>query len=244
LLQLFFIRHGQSTNNRKWDAYERDEYLVSRTADPDLTALGEAQAKKTADFLAASFKDDGYDPKNWYGFGLTHLYCSLQIRAVRTGLIISEKIDLPLHAWTDLHETGGIFLIEFDENHERVYISQTSHGRSYFEEHYPSLNLPSELTEKGWWQRSKEPREEYPQRAKRIVEALLARHGGKDDRVGIITHGGIFNYLMTVLFDIQAENYWILMNNCGISRIDIEDNGHIRLVYLNRTDFLSKEMIT
>ncbi len=243
MLQLYFIRHGQSTNNAMWDDVERNTYLVQRAMDPDLTEKGKKQVRMVADFLSQPYQANGRDPQNRNGFGLTHLYCSLMVRAVKTGMAISEKLDLPLQAWPEIHETGGIFEIrEGDEEH--IYIGHSGHGRAFFQTHFPNLILPDDLPEEGWWNRDKEPREEYLKRARNIFARLCERHHGQEHRVGIVTHGGIFARILTIMFQVEAEKYWFLMNNCGISRIDVDDDGHVILAYMNRVDFLPDDLVT
>jgi hypothetical protein len=34
------------------------------------------------------------------------------------------------------------------------------------------------------------------------------------------------------------------MNNCGISRVDIRDDGRLMLAYMNKTDYLPDDLIT
>lgn len=243
MLHLYFIRHGQSKNNALWDEGGRTNYLTRRTSDPDLTSIGWEQAALAAEFLARPYDPEGFDPQNRCGFGLTHLYCSLMVRAVKTGLVIARQVDLPLRAWPDLHETGGIFNIE-GEGEDETFVGLPGPGRSYFEQEFPELQLPDDLGESGWWDREKEPRENYVTRAQRIFDGLRERHTGQDHRVGIITHGGIFARILTVMFDVKEEDYWFLMNNCGISRIDVDDSGHVMLVYMNRVDFLPDALVT
>jgi broad specificity phosphatase PhoE len=62
--------------------------------------------------------------------------------------------------------------------------------------------------------------------------------------VAIITHGGIFARILSAILEVQAPRYWFLMNNCGISRIDFDDDGRINLLYLNKVDFLPDHMVT
>jgi len=243
LLQLYFIRHGQSINNVIMDDIGRDEYLIHRILDPDLTSIGEEQAKLVAKYLAKPAKHDGYDPQNRHGFGITHLYCSLMTRAVKTGLAISKKTDVPLVAWPEVHETGGVFDSDIQDG-EPVFIGRPGKGRSYFEQEFPELVIPDDLQETGWWNREKEPREDYPKRAQAIIDRLIREHGGKEDRVAIVTHGGIFARILSAFFDIHAEHYWFLMNNCALSRIDIQEDGHFALIYMNKVDHLLDDLIT
>lgn len=242
MLQLYFIRHGQSTNNII--PYEKNEdYLFERSTDPDLTALGIEQARLIAETLAQPYRPDGVDPQNRAGFGLTHLYCSLMIRAVKTASAIAEKTHLPLVAWPELHETGGLFDTELIDG-EPVLVGQPGHGRSYFATHFPRLVLPEDLPESGWYNREKEPRESYAIRARAIFDRIMVEHSGTDHRVGLVMHGGIFARIISAIFNLQAENYWLLMNNCAVSRVDVRPDGRITLVYLNKVDHLPDHLIT
>jgi len=249
-MQLYFIRHGQSVNNAHW---ETDEYKdTGRTADPVLTQKGIEQAKLTAEFLAQSHPEvtkRWIDPQNNCEFGLTHLYCSLMERAVQTGLVIANRLGIDLNAQADMHEIGGIFLKEQVGDEEIVHI-QHGHARPYFERHYPKLILPEEVDSRGWWPGGIEPRENEAVRAKRIIDFLLEKHLGTDDRVGVITHGGIYRKIFMHLFNVQVNGdpdfrmkYRIILNNCAISRYDFDEES-MMLLYHNRTDFLPCELIT
>ena len=242
MLQLYFIRHGQSTNNIILDE-KKEGYLLARRTDPELTPIGVAQAELLADALAQPYNTNGNDPQNRAGFGLTHLYCSMMIRAVKTGVAIAEKTHLPLVAWPELHETGGLFDTEMVGD-EPVFMGQSGPGRSYFATHFPRLVLPEDLPESGWYNREKEPRESYAIRAQAIFDRIMAEHGGTDHRVGLVMHGGIFARIISAIFNLQAENYWLLMNNCAVSRVDVRPDGKITLVYLNKVDHLPDHLIT
>ena len=80
----------------------------------------------------------------------------------------------------ELHETGGLFDVEFIDE-EPVLIGQPGPGRSYFQSNFPQLIIPDDLPETGWYNREKEPREHYPVRLE-IVNRLLSEHGGTDHR--------------------------------------------------------------
>ena len=243
MLELYFIRHGQSINNVFYEDESHATYFENRLPDPDLTPIGEEQAQVTGKFLAQGYQANRNDPQNRHGFGLTHLYCSLMIRAVKTGDAISKATGLPLEAWPSIHETGGVFDVEID-NGEPVFIGSPGHGRSYFEANFPELILPEDLSDDGWWNRESEPREEYLERAKSIIAEIFQKHGGTDDRIGLVMHGGIFTRILTAFLDVQGESYWFLMNNCAISRLDVRDDGHVRLIYLNKVDHLLDDLIT
>jgi hypothetical protein len=117
-MQLYFIRHGQSENNALWMSTGSH---IGRSEDPGLTEVGRQQSELLAQFLsqADSTPQQLADFQNVAGFGITHLYTSLMIRAVATGTIIAKALDLPLVAWEDLHEYGGIYLRD-EQTDERI----------------------------------------------------------------------------------------------------------------------------
>lgn len=83
-MQLYIIRHGQSTNNAG----------MPRVVDPLLTPLGEEQAL----FAANALRDAE----------LTHLYASPMRRAMQTAAAIAEVSGLPLRIAPDYCEAGGL----------------------------------------------------------------------------------------------------------------------------------------
>ena len=83
-MQLYIIRHGQSTNNAS----------LPRVVDPPLTPLGEEQSRRAAIALQA--------------VGLNALYASPMRRALATALPISEATGLPVRVNPDLCEEDGL----------------------------------------------------------------------------------------------------------------------------------------
>ena len=243
MLQVYFIRHGQSTNNQFWHETDRNAYLRARKMDADLTPVGVEQAKLAAEFIARTVGSEVFDPQNRHGFGLTHLYCSLMTRSIKTAMYVAEKTGLPLVAWPEVHETGGMFDVDMDKG-EPIFHGRPGRGKSFFESQFADLVLPEDLPEDGWWNKDIEPRENYLVRAQGIIDRLKEDHSGKDHRVGIVMHGGIFARIMVSFFDVQIEKYWFLMNNCAISRVDLDDDGHISLIYMNKVDHLPDHLIT
>lgn len=249
-MQLYFIRHAQSENNAilERNAYKSEE---GRHADPQITAIGLEQAKLLAEFLAKTNPEaeiHGMDMQNRRGFGLTHLYCSLMERSVQTGVVLAERLGLPLVALTDLHELGGIYLEELVEGELREPILH-GHTPDYFREHYPLLQFDEFPTE-GWWHGGREARELWLPRAQRLLTYLFERHGETDDHVAVITHAGFYSRLFQLIFrpdfSITEEvpfNALIVFNNCAISRFDVIE-GRLFFMYHNRAEFLPDEMIT
>jgi 2,3-bisphosphoglycerate-dependent phosphoglycerate mutase len=240
-MQFYFIRHGQSVNNLLWDQTGTNK---GRSIDAELSPIGQRQAEILAQFLSRTdpaLVVNEHDNHNLAGFGITHLYTSLMVRAVATATIIADALSLPLVAWEDLHETGGIY-VEDEQTGE--CIGQPGKNRAYFEANYPRLVLPDTLGEAGWWNHPFEEPGQRPIRAQRFLSDLMARHGRTDDRVAVVSHGAFYNYLLAALLKMpQKDGYWFHLNNAAITRIDFRD-GEIGVVYMNRVDFLPKELVT
>jgi len=264
-MRLYFVRHGQSENNLLW---EKNGSSKGRSDDPLLTEIGKEQARAAGWFL----KNVAIDPveNRWdsNGKGITHLYCSLMLRAVMTGTIIAEELGLPLVAWKDIHEGGGIYR-EDEDSGERIGLA--GKPRAYFEEHHPNLVLPDDINPDGWWNRPFEERMELPGRAQKFLQDLLRKHGGSNDWVAVVSHGDFYQRVLATLLrlpkryfhrdfpertcllgedgadrfhgDNLPENQWFLINNAAVTRIDINEE-YIHYVYMNRNDFLPDNMIT
>ena len=85
-----------------------------------------------------------------------------------------------------------------------------------------------------------------------FLKELIERHGGTDDRVAIITHGGFIYMLQHVIFKFEEGEFtltddvahtWLRTNNTSVSRIDFGKNRLIQ-TYMNRVDHLPTEIIT
>jgi 2,3-bisphosphoglycerate-dependent phosphoglycerate mutase len=237
-MQLYFIRHAQSANNK---LYDDTGSWNGRDSDPELTELGHEQARRLAEHVACT---DGESPRRDYvnrsGFGFTQLYSSPMVRALATAAYLSAALDLPLMVWEDLHEVGGIFYID-DETGERI--GQPGKTRSELAARFPQAQLPATLTDGGWWNRLPESVELQAQRARRFVAELVERHGG-DDRVAVVSHGGFYNLVLAELQGTQADGrFWFNLNNTGITRFNFVPEG-IGLAYANRLEHLPAELIT
>jgi len=245
-MQFYFIRHAQSVNNAMYDATGSWD---SRNEDPELTEIGQRQAQHLARFIAQA--DASFDPvrrnaANRYGYGFTHVYTSLMVRAVSTAAPLAEALSRPLLTWYDAHETGGIYL---DDPATGEPIGRPGKTRADFEARFPNLVLPDWLDHTGWWNRPYETDEERPVRARRFLAELLARHGGTDDRVAVVSHGDFYNRFLHALLNWTPPSSewptgtWFDVNNASISRFDLNGDS-LRVVYLNRTDHLPAELIT
>jgi 2,3-bisphosphoglycerate-dependent phosphoglycerate mutase len=237
---LYFIRHGQSANNRLYDLTNDD---IGRVCDPELTEAGVKQAARVAEALRNGQPLFRSNAEEIPGFGVTHLYCSLMLRAVNTGQAIAHSLNLPLVGWTDLHEGGGMFL-EDPDRQERV--GQPGGSRTELTVRFPELVWPGDACESGWWNsRPFESHAERPIRAQRVLTELLRRHGDTKDRVVFVSHGGFFYRFMCAVFNIaDPDGLWFHMYNTAITCFEFEKDHKPQLRYHNRLDHLPYDLIT
>src|SRR5512134_1574360 len=246
-MQFYFIRHGQSQNNANWNNPDYEE-----SPDPALTEIGYEQARLLAEFLKKHqtlTNEKEWNIQNRYGFGLTHVYTSLMERAAFTAAPIAQALDIPLIAWKEIHEEGGIY----SRGDKANVLGLPGQPRSFFMQNFQTLALPDDLDETGWWNRPFEAEEERQPRADQVFAELLARHrdkeGQPEHRVALVSHGGFFMRLLSAILQLpwrQASHglkSWFLLNNCSISRFDIHED-EITVAYVNRTDYLPDRLIT
>ena len=242
-MELYFIRHGQSQNN----AHEQNpNYLES--PDPELTEIGTAQTHYLNEYFLKNQvmeQETRWNIQNQYGFGFTHIYSSLMIRAVGTAAPTARSLRIPFAAWPEIHEEGGIF----SRDDKTRLVGLPGKTRSYFERNFPELSLPDHLDETGWWNRPFENIEQRQPRADQFLVDLLKRHADRndqpEDRVVLFSHGGFFVRLMCAMLKLPANDLksWFLLNNGSISRFDFHKD-EIMICYLNRTSHFPAELIT
>ncbi|HMZ07154.1 MAG TPA: histidine phosphatase family protein [Anaerolineales bacterium] len=247
-MQLYFLRHGQSINNANSDNESYEEH-----SDPFLTEIGKQQAQITAQYLKEhqSITDtDSWNSQNQFGFGITHIYCSLMERATETASYTARALgNVPFEAWVDIHEEGGIYARE----EENRFNGLPGKSRSFFEKGFPDLKLPDALDESGWWNRPFEDEEQRQPRADKVLAELLEKHGDKEgqpeERIIFVSHGGFFMRFMCAVLKLPwrqaalGRRSWFLLNNCSISRFDFRKD-YAMISYVNNTNHLPSELIT
>lgn len=235
-MKLFYIRHGQSTNNLLWALKGEEE---SRVEDPLLTDVGKEQARKLAAFvrdqiIGKECKFNGYIPR-------ITIYCSLMIRAVETGLQISQALELPLFAYPDVHEIGGIYLAD-ETTGEKVGLAGKS--KSYFLKNYPTLFLSSNMSDAGWWGKLSEKRSDAYNRALRVKKVLFDLHPDEDEIVILVSHAGFYNAFLKASLDLGMDYpLWFELNNAAISLMKSKQ-GILEICYLNRFEHIPHQMRT
>lgn len=235
-MELFLIRHGESTNN-SLEMVLGENYLNGRSQDPELTEKGERQAACAAAFLAGGGHLHPAERATGRPF-LDQLYCSAMIRALHTAQLIGKALGLRPQVWLDIHEVGGIYL---DQGEEQVgFPGQT---RSQLLERFPEAALPSQLTEAGWWNRGFEEPHQGQGRAIGVAQELR-RRAGESRRIGLVSHGDFMNNLLKALGDqLPWPGGYYEHVNTGITRIDLPPAGRMVVKYLNRADHLPAELL-
>ncbi len=245
-MDLYLIRHAQSTNNALPLEIERQQ----RVCDPLLTELGYAQAERLAEHLATGC--DGWgetlstDPEAGGDgcvttYGMTRLVCSPMRRALLTTQPISRALGLRPEVWLDIHEHGGVYL---DREGSVGSVGYPGITRGEVQAQFPSYILPDALTETGWWRNGFEEWRGCLDRAVSVALRLRAL-GATDERIAMVTHGGFASALIMALLRTPFDaGVHYSHNNTGISLIHFRPDGGVRLRYLNRVPHLSVELIT
>jgi broad specificity phosphatase PhoE len=163
------------------------------------------------------------------------------VRSVYTASRIAETLNLPVHAWEDAHEEGGIYL---DDETAGRQVGQAGKNRAFYEANFPRLVLPDWLGESGWWNRPYETFEQRRPRAQRLLERLMQHHAGTSHRVAVVSHGGFYNHFMAVLLGLaEVGKPWFRLNNGAITRVDFSPEGVV-MMYQNRLDYMPAELVT
>ena len=107
--------------------------------------------------------------------------------------------------------------------------------RSFLESRYPTVTLPDECTEEGWWTGVQEEEDALYERARQTAAWLCERHEATDDRVLLVTHGGFGSALLSVFLDLPPCGYMrFWLGNCSFSVMDVEPEL-VRLLKLSCT---------
>jgi len=229
-MELFLIRHGQSTNNALDD-------WTRRVEDPLLTESGERQAERAASHLSAGLHLPPPQRVDDRPF-LDRLYCSPMIRAMQTACPIGLRLGVTPEVWVDIHEFGGIYL-----DHGERRVGYPGRGRRELEQRFPHYRLPPEVTEAGWWNRDYEDASMGHARASAVARMLLGR-ADETARVGVVSHGDFLSALLQALTGQQpGAGAYFIHRNAGITHVDLTPEG-TRVHYLNRFDHLEEALLT
>jgi broad specificity phosphatase PhoE len=245
-MRVYFIRHGQSTNNVLAD-------VSQRVYDPPLTDLGQRQAHALAEYLVAAPEMPlgmfALEKDNADNFGFTHLYTSAMTRALQTTAPIAKALNIMPEIWVDIHEAGGVFLKD-EDGKETGYPGIT---RAQLAADFPNYHIPDTVTDHGWWdvRRGEETEDDFMLRVVRVAQQLQRRanqtevHG--NDRIALVSHGLFLSALLKVLMGHpiwKPTSPFFAHYNTAITRLDFNEgwDDPLRLHYLNRVEHLPLEM--
>lgn len=229
-MDLFLIRHGESANNALTD-------VSQRVADPELTAKGRVQAERVAAYLAEGLHLTPSERAEDRPF-FDRLYCSSMIRTLHTVQAIGQAMELKSEIWVAIHEMGGIYL---DHGGERGTVGYPGLTRAEIAARFPTSIPSAEVGEDGWWNAGKETDQQAQHRAIGVAADLRAR-AGENTRIGFVTHGGFMSLLLSALGNqAMDDGSYYGHENTAITRIELAP-GTTLIRYLNRTEHLPDEL--
>lgn len=243
-MELYIIRHGQSTNNASMMHDLRD-----REVDPPLTELGDQQASAVARYVAENINIDTWveqTPQNRnivHGFGITQLFCSPMLRTLQTCRPIATALNLQPKVWVDIHEHGGLFL---DYEDERGVVGFPGMSRAEIAAQFPDYDLPPQITEHGWWNPEHGYEDIAACQARAIrVAAALRLQANSAQRIALVSHGTFADCLIKALLNLlPGEELRFFHYNTAITRIDFRADGKTVVRYTNRVDHLTPELMS
>ena len=253
-MQLYLIRHAQSQNNVIIDDHITDYqdsqglkiYENQRFADAPLSERGYQQAEQLGEFLVDSYLSSANgkyrDRFNFNNFDFTHLFVSPMIRTMDTAKPFVDRVDLKPIIWEDLHEQGGVWNLDQSSGQRIGFPGVTP---EYIRIEYPDYRIQESMNPNDGWSRPYEEPEDCYKRSGKVLEALIEQYGKTEDRIAIVTHSYFINCILYYLFNLSTVNreYIFVLNNASITRIDFVKKRRM-LVYQNRTDFLTLDLIT
>ena len=168
-------------------------------------------------------------------------------RSMLTANYIANACNIEVQALPEIFEKHGIYDIDGQGNRRGL----PGPGRNYFVDRFPNTNLPTDLTENGWWDRPAETNDEFKIRVKSVIENIKSKHANTDDCLAMVVHGDFIDQFINELMTVprHQHNYdsdWVAnwtFHNTSISRVDFINGSHT-VVYLNRIDHLSADLIT
>ena len=247
-MQLYLVRHGQSFNNALPDGNSND-----RVHDPELTEIGQKQAEAVATHFAQA--DDLYeyaslaydDPARQQPlpYGITHVYSSPMKRALETAKPIAKALGLKHDLHLGVYEFGGIFV-----DKDGVITAYGGMTRNEMTASFPDANLPDWVTDEGWYdvKLAREPISHSMGRAIDFVREMTLRaqrDEHRNDRIIVVAHGGFIAFaLKAFVHTLPSFNYMWHHYNTAITRINFHRDRPVEIMYVNRINHLSPDIVT
>jgi len=232
-VELYIIRHAQSANNAL-------ESFRDRVEDPQLTNLGFRQAELLAGYVAERAGRAAAN-KRWSDMGITRIISSPMYRALQTSQFLSRALGLPVEVWVEIHEWGGIYL---DHGEAGGVVGCPGKTRSDILSEFPGYILPDGFTDEGWWKGTREEKSACQDRAIKVA-ARLRSWADSDQGLALVSHGDFIDSLLKALFcQLPGAGLYYRHWNTGITGIELGDDGHLDIRYMNRVEHLAPELIS
>ena len=216
---LYLVRHGESANNALPDP--------QRVADPDLTELGQKQARH----LAQHYRD--FDR-------IDQVLASPFRRTLQTAQPLLEVKAMRATIWADIYEVGGCY-----DGHEAGKLSGAP-GMTDTEirSEFPEFDVPADINEAGWYKsRPFETWEIANTRAQTQAKKLLDTFKDKNTVVFCFIHADFKQLLLQHLVSEQTEFHNGGITNSSVTHIHFDhDSGNV-IDYCN-TDHLQPDEIS
>jgi 2,3-bisphosphoglycerate-dependent phosphoglycerate mutase len=245
-VELYVIRHAQSSNNALGDQTER-------VCDPHLSELGRTQAARLAHHLASEPHPEqrvGSDPEETStetveGYGIVRLHCSAMHRSLETATAIGKAIGVRPEIWVDLHESGGIYL---DHRGERGIVGYPGMTRSQIESEFPTVTIGNDVSDTGWWDPAR-GEEDWPScqgRAIRVAKELWRwADDGIQGPIALVSHAAFMEALLKAMIGrLPGPEITFYHLNTAITRVDLGPGRELRVRYLNRVPHLPQELVS
>jgi len=148
---------------------------------------------------------------------------------MQTARPISDKLGLEPQVWIDVHETGGMY---HDEDEEEI----GGMTREQLEADFPGYLLPKDCYNSGWWLGGREGEIAIQKRAARVVRQLwdMSRRTEETRVVAIISHGHFIGRVLQEVLGTPLVKFNHL--NTGITCFDLPANERLgpQMHYINR----------
>ncbi len=230
-MELFLIRHAESTNNIRKKESER-------VADPELTQRGLLQRDHLVNFIQKGRHLTNTERESG-GEVLDQLYCSAMQRALQTTQPIGQSIGLKPEVWVEIHEVGGLYELNPVDGSK---LGCSGLKREEITTLFPGYILPPRVTNHGWWNREAEDMSTTHLRVRRVIK-LLSERATENSRIGLVTHGAFLSLFFSMLFKLlPSKNMMFQHYNSSISRISFEKKDMIIIQYLNSFEYLPENL--
>ncbi|MDD6769886.1 histidine phosphatase family protein [Inconstantimicrobium porci] len=201
--------------------------LLIRHGETEWNALGKFQGSKNIDLSHAGIKQAGYLKERLDG-AFDCIYTSPLNRAQKTAEILCSDMNISPIVTKNLRE------IDFGE-WEGLTIDEIKniYGKEFALWRNDEINAPLCGGEQSIKLASI--------RAKRCVLDIVNNNKGKT--IAIVAHGGIIKATILGIFDLKMTMYHkITLGNTAISEIHFNENNEAKIVTLNDTSHLPKDM--